>query len=289
MTDHTWQNHFPNFSCSCGKWQERAGGPDEERYSGFGYRQWENHVKETIKAENTHILRHDGFLAWTCACGRWNTVPDVPHLPYPEVAAHAARREWAKHLEQEYLTAEPVLDPVEVAVELLSEALPGFRTKIKPHTGSVRMEGALPIAQEFNQDWLVWPIRGAHSLREPQDPVSDALRDVVEMPHQRAQRFAKRRLRVEEDISDQIRALVSRIQDFAIDAVSLQPEIDRRVAEAEKRAHEKGRAEGKEDGIREGRRLATEEFIEAQRDVSLRLAQATGEIPDIGGNDDDDL
>ena len=102
---------------------------------------------------------------------------------------------------------------VEEAVELLKQALPGFKALIVHDQRHVRINGALPIGGRFDYESLVLPVM------------------------------------VDARGNPKVEAIVKRIQDLAIDAVNLGPVI----AEREKRAHDRGRIEGHYEGYTKGR------------------------------------
>lgn len=156
------------------------------------------------------------------------------------------------------------VDPVDVAIEMLKEELPGFSHLIDPSRMSVRIRGALPIASEVSMDAMMFPIP---MLPEPMSPVSRAILDVLESDETRMIRLAQERVRqtkiIKRMVAPFVGHIVTNIREFGIDALNLEPTLKAREEAVREEAHRAGHAEGKEDGIREGRKAAFREIVEA--------------------------
>lgn len=139
------------------------------------------------------------------------------------------------------------LDPVNVAVDMLKKALPGFETRIFDRMNAIEIRGALPIYGQVSQESILMPVGG----RSPWD-------------NRNLDRTAIESLL----FRDTIEPIIERVQQEAIKAVNLQPRIDRMVEAAIRQAKIDARREGVEEGIRQGRIQVLRELEEARQGLT---------------------
>lgn len=169
------------------------------------------------------------------------------------------------------------VSPTAVAIEMLTEALPGFESRFVDGRDAVGIRGALPIAAEVSAETIMYPIyrRPVYMSEEAR-----ATMDLVESDEARAIRHARQRETLLEMLAPVVNRIVEEIHRRGIEALGLEPVI----AERERRAAERGRRDGygagRADGIREGRVQVLSE-IEEVRERIHALADAFGEaVPD---------
>lgn len=172
------------------------------------------------------------------------------------------------------------LDPAKVAIDLLSDALPEFRSRMHPQTDSIRIDGALPIASHVSADPRYWVVRRRLAIDGKESTLARALREVTEDKMARVSRLTKGRLQIEDEVSGVVMEVVHQLQMFAIKAVSLESVIEER----ELRAFEKGKRAGYLDGKDAGAREARAELLADAQEARDRIAQVqailAGEDPD---------
>lgn len=167
------------------------------------------------------------------------------------------------------------VNPADVAIEMLTEALPGFESRFVGSRDAVGIRGALPIAAEVSAETIMWPI-----YRRPvfMDVAARNLMDALETDEHRAIRHARQRETLLEELAPIINRIVESVQRLGIDALGLEPVI----ADRERRARESGRrdgyAEGRSAGIREGRVQVLAELEE----VRERLIDIASEMKGAG-------
>lgn len=166
------------------------------------------------------------------------------------------------------------INPADVAVEMLTEALPGFEARFVNGRDAVGIRGALPIAAEVSAETIMYPI-----YRRPifMDVGARALMDALETDEHRLIRHARQREAIREELAPVVRQIVERVQGFAIEAVNLMPVIAEREATARRQGHRQGFAEGRAEGVREGRIAAMEEWQEAAERLRDLAAEMMGE------------
>ena len=162
------------------------------------------------------------------------------------------------------MESEVRIDPVDVAIEMLKEELPGFSHLIDPSRMSVRIRGALPIASEVSMDAIMFPIP---MLSDPMSPVSKAILDALESDATRMIRLAAERERqttiIKRTITPFVEYIVTNIRQFGIEALNLEGCIRKREADAAFEAKRVAYRAGYNDGKRDGRKEMLKELLEA--------------------------
>lgn len=170
------------------------------------------------------------------------------------------------------------VDPVDVAVDMLREELPGFEALIDSARDQVAIRGGLPIKAGLSTEIIYHMV--------PRPPVIDSVfrdfREVFAPEDDRAReaRHAEQRKALALVVAPAVGRIVDEIRRFAIDAVGLEPVIAERELAARKRGREEGYREGRETGRREGRAellLEWQEAAEMVRGLADAFAEA---VPD---------
>lgn len=167
------------------------------------------------------------------------------------------------------------LNPADVAIEMLTEALPGFESRFVNGRDAVGIRGALPIAAEVSAETIMFPI-----YRRPvfMDVGARALMDALETDEHRLIRHARQREAIREELAPVIGHIVEGVQRFAIDAVNLEPVI----GERERRARESGRRQGYDDGRSAGIREGRVQVLAELEEVRERLIDIASEMKGDG-------
>lgn len=160
------------------------------------------------------------------------------------------------------------VNPADVAVEMLTEALPGFESRIIAARDAVGIRGALPIGAEVSHEAIMWPVFGSPAFVDVQ---ARALFDATESDAMRAHRHAQQREALRRDLAPVIDRIVEQVRNLAIDAVGLAPVI----AERERKAFERGRHEGYQAGLAKGRTEIEEAVESAVAGMIERILGAT--------------
>lgn len=146
------------------------------------------------------------------------------------------------------------VNPVDVAVDMLREALPGFATKIDPAIDSVVIHGALPIAAKASTEQIRFLLYRPGYFEAP-------LVSKVSMADEALIR-ARQTEALKRELEPMVSAIVENIQRRAIEAVGLEAEIRRREERARIDGRRFGFIEGKIAGRREGRQEILAELAE---------------------------
>lgn len=146
------------------------------------------------------------------------------------------------------------VSPTAVAIEMLTEALPGFESRFVDGRDAVGIRGALPIAAEVSAETIMYPI-----YRRPvfMDVAARDLMDSIETDEARAIRHARQRETLLEMLAPVVNRIVEEIHRRGIEALGLEPVI----AERERRAAERGRRDGYDAGRTTGRREGRAELL----------------------------
>jgi hypothetical protein len=169
------------------------------------------------------------------------------------------------------------VNPVDVAIEMLTEALPGFESRFVSGRDAVGIRGALPIAAEISRDMVMYPIyqRPVYMSEEARSTM-----DLFESDEARAIRHARQRETLLEMLAPTVNQIVETIHRLGIEALGLEVVIAERERRAAERVLRDGYGAGRADGIREGRVQVLSE-IEEVRERIHALADAFGEaVPD---------
>jgi len=163
------------------------------------------------------------------------------------------------------------VNPVNVAIEMLTAALPGFESRFVDGRDAVGIRGALPIAAEASREIIMWPI-----YRRPvfTDCAARTLMDLLESDEARAIRHARQREVLREELAPIVGQIVESVQRLGIDALGLDPVIAERERVARERGRREGYNAGREAGIREGRVQVLSEMAE----VGERLRDLADEM-----------
>ena len=165
------------------------------------------------------------------------------------------------------------VNPVDVAIEMLTEALPGFESRFVEARDAVGIHGALPIAAEVSREMVMYPIYSRPAF------IDVAARNTLartESEAERRMRHARQREALEVELEPIVRPIVERVQRLAIDAVGLAPVIEEREHRAREAGRREGHAEGREAGMREGYAAGIRSIVE----VLLASDAAVGEAVD---------
>lgn len=165
------------------------------------------------------------------------------------------------------------VNPVDVAIEMLTEALPGFATQFVDGRDSVGIRGALPIAAEVSREMVMYPI-----YRRPvyMDASARGLMDALESDEARAIRHARQREVLRHELASTIGHVVDEIRRLAIEATGLEAVIVERERVATERGRRDGYAAGRDAGRREGRAELLLEWQEAAETIRAMLAEMPG-------------
>lgn len=180
------------------------------------------------------------------------------------------------------MSGRPPIDvnPVDVAIEMLTAELPGFESRFVDGRDAVGIRGGLPIAAELSHEMVMYPI-----YRRPVFMSEDARRsmDAHETDEARAIRHARQREALREELAPIISRVTDEIRRRAIDAVGLEPVMRAREERARADGRRQGYGEGRAAGIREGRIEAMREWQEAAeriRDLADEMSklEESGEL-----------
>lgn len=152
------------------------------------------------------------------------------------------------------------VDPVEIAVEMLREELPGFDTRIDGGVQKVRIRGALPIAMQMDKETIYYAV--PYPIDVNPSVIGKAIMDVLETDENRTIRLAaeraKERERVKRYVTPFVEHIVKSIREYGIEALNLEKYIEER----EKRAGERGRQEGYTEGFKKGERAGRHKLMQ---------------------------
>lgn len=167
------------------------------------------------------------------------------------------------------------VNPADVAIEMLTEALPGFESRFVDGRDAVGIRGALPIAVEVSRDLIMYPIyrRPVYSRASS----ARAFMDALESDEARAARHARQREALHEELEPIIRPIIERIQRLAIDAVGLEPVI----VERERVERERGMRAGYDAGREKGRREGRAELLREWQDAAATLRGMLDGMPGV--------
>ena len=180
------------------------------------------------------------------------------------------------------MSGRPPIDvnPVDVAIEMLTASLPGFESRFVDGRDAVGIRGALPIAAEVSRETIFYPI-----YRRPVFMSTDAraLMDATESDEARAIRHARQREALREELAPIVGRIADEIRRRAIGAVGLEPVMLAREGRARADGRRQWYGEGRAAGIREGRIQAMREWQEAAeriRDLADEMSklEESGEI-----------
>lgn len=163
------------------------------------------------------------------------------------------------------------IDPVDVAIEMLREELPGFESIFSKRTMSVQVRGSLRVQSETDAETFYYPIPTMATYVD----LGRAERERAnETDLERAERYARERKFVRHMISPIVAHIVESARTLGIEALNLEPVMKAREEQVRREAHMAGKAEGFENGKRAGRREAFKELLEA---ADLDIAHFLGE------------
>lgn len=170
------------------------------------------------------------------------------------------------------------VDPADVAVAMLKEALPGFESRIVPERDVVAIRGALPIATTVSAETIRFPLY-RNVYRE--SPTSRAFREALHALDEirEARDEAERAAQIEalkRELAPLVENIVEGVQRFAIKAVNLEPMIAERERKARERGKREGWAAGDTEGYARGRREAMADMVAAFRDAGFSLDEIAG-------------
>ena len=148
-----------------------------------------------------------------------------------------------------------LLDPAEVAADMLRKQLPGFDTRIIASRDAISIRGALPIYAGISQETVRYPVLYAE-------------RGGFGEPHL----GSLTQIDLEELVMPIVSEIVDQVQKLAIEAVNLRPRIDRLVKESEQQGRQQGYQEGLKKGHQEGRRELLQE-LEYASQVLVRMLE----------------
>lgn len=168
---------------------------------------------------------------------------------------------------------EPItdLDPVEVALEMLKEELPGFESLFSKRNMAVQVTGSLRVGSQTDAHIFYYPI-----------PVMVTYVDLdlaerrrqKETNLERAERLDRERNYIRRMITPIVANIVESARTLGIEALNLEPVMKAREEQVRREAHMAGHSEGFENGKRAGRREAFKELLEA---ADLDVAHFLGE------------
>lgn len=167
------------------------------------------------------------------------------------------------------------VNPVDVAVEMIRAALPGFESRVDPAIDAVVIHGALPITSQVSAQAIFYPLmRPAY--------IDPAMRSAIalhateaELEIMRAQQRDALRL----ELAPIVERIVDTVRGYGIEALGLKGVIEDRERRARIDGRRLGFVEGKGEGRREGmaariRLFSDEELREELRDRELAAMEA---------------
>jgi len=165
------------------------------------------------------------------------------------------------------------INPADVAIEMLTEALPGFASQLVDGRDSIGIRGALPIAADVSRDLIFYPL-----YRAPIYMSTDAraMFDAIETDEARKIRHARQREVLRHELGPTLQHVIDEIRRRAIDAVGLEPVIVERERVARERGMRAGYDAGREKGRREGRAELLREWQEAADTLRGMLDEMPG-------------
>lgn len=171
------------------------------------------------------------------------------------------------------MSASTDVNPVDVAIEMLTEALPGFESRFVDGRDAVGIRGALPISAEISHEMVMYPI-----YRRPvyMDATARGLMDALESDEACAIRHARQREVLREELAPVLAHVIDKIRGLAIEAVGLEPVIAERERHAAERGRRDGYDAGRTAGRREGRAELLLEWQEAADTIRAMLAEMPG-------------
>lgn len=146
-----------------------------------------------------------------------------------------------------------------IAVEILTEALPGFRALIAADSSTIQLRGALKIGAVATMEGLVYPLMHG-GLFQSDDMIFDALEPDAQKRARRARQIGRTRDELRPHIAE---AIVRPIRENAIAADGLEDEIAERVRRARELGETEGYARGLAAGYSDGRRDMLAEILSA--------------------------
>lgn len=163
------------------------------------------------------------------------------------------------------------IDPVDVAIEMLKEELPGFEHLFSKRIMAVQVTGNLRVAHQIDAETFYYPIPTVATyvdlgLAERQRQRETNL--------ERLERLDREKKYIRHMIGPIVRHIVDTTRNLGIEALNLEPVLQAREEAVRREAHMAGKAEGFENGKRAGRREAFKELLEA---ADLDVAHFLGE------------
>ncbi len=164
------------------------------------------------------------------------------------------------------MSASPFVNPVDVIVEMLTAALPGFESAFIKDRDAVGIRGALPIRAEVSAEAIMFPVMMAPRFEHPDDvdrSILAALAGDFATGPEINLAAARERKRVERELEPMLTHITAHVRGLGIAALGLGPVMERERQEAREQGRREGRVGGFEDGKREGRREAIRELVAA--------------------------
>lgn len=182
------------------------------------------------------------------------------------------------------------IDPVDVAVEMLTAELPGFESRFVAVRDAVGIRGALPIGAELSREMVMYPIYSARPIfpSDLERMVGKAIEAGHATPAELAIADAKERERIKRELAPVIEHVTSRIRQLAIEAVGLEAVIREREHRAIEAGRREGDAIGYARGIREGRAAGIRSVVEAMLTHSAEVGEAVDTVRESWRDDLDD-